>query len=103
EVTTNGTSLRVKGDKAVELGLAKFTVPDLLAFRQHYNLEHELALAEPSWADYLIDALAQPAVAWILLLIGGAALYAELQAPGIGVGGFVAGVCFLLYFWSKHL
>jgi membrane-bound ClpP family serine protease len=42
-------------------------------------------------------------VAWLLLLIGGAALYAELQAPGIGVGGFVAGVCFLLYFWSKHL
>src|SRR4029079_19487675 len=54
-------------------------------------------------ADYLIDALAAPAVAWLLLLIGGAALYAELQAPGIGVGGFVAGVCFLLYFWSKHL
>ena len=60
-------------------------------------------LAEPGWADYLIDALAAPAVAWLLLLIGGAALYAELQAPGIGVGGFVAGVCFLLYFWSKHL
>jgi membrane-bound ClpP family serine protease len=37
------------------------------------------------------------------LLIGGAALYAELQSPGIGIGGFVAGVWFLLYFWSKHL
>ena len=23
--------------------------------------------------------------------------------PGIGVGGFVSGVCFLLYFWSQHL
>jgi membrane-bound ClpP family serine protease len=47
--------------------------------------------------------LASPGVAWLLLLIGGAALYAELQSPGIGVGAFVAGVCFLLYFWSKHL
>ena len=76
---------------------------DFAAFKQVYGLENELVLAEPGWADYLIDALAAPAVAWLLLLIGGAALYAELQAPGIGIGGFVAGICFLLYFWSKHL
>ncbi len=42
-------------------------------------------------------------MAWLLLLIGGAALYAELQSPGIGIGAFIAGICFLLYFWSKHL
>lgn len=103
EVTRAGEPLRVTGDRAGELGLARHVVPDFTAFKQAYSLEGELALAEPSWADYLIDALAQPAVAWLLLLIGGAALYAELQAPGIGIGAFVAGICFLLYFWSKHL
>ncbi|MFQ5422177.1 MAG: hypothetical protein ACE5EY_17660, partial [Anaerolineae bacterium] len=30
-------------------------------------------------------------------------LYIELQAPGIGIGGFVASVAFLLFFWSKYL
>jgi membrane-bound ClpP family serine protease len=103
EVTRAGEPLRVTGDRAGELGMARHVVQDFADFKQVYALEGELALAEPSWADYLIDALAAPAVAWLLLLIGGAALYAELQAPGIGIGGFIAGICFLLYFWSKHL
>ncbi len=103
EVTKAPGPLVLKGDPAQELGLARHVVNDFAGFRQLYGLENELILAEPGWAEYLIGALAEPAVAWLLLLIGGAALYAELQAPGIGVGGFVAGVCFLLYFWSKHL
>jgi membrane-bound ClpP family serine protease len=36
-------------------------------------------------------------------LLGGAALYAELQSPGIGLGGLIAALCFLLYFWSAYL
>ncbi len=103
EVTHPGRPLQLKGATALELGLARHTVQDLEGFKQLYGLEDELVVAEPGWADYLIDALANPAVAWLLLLIGGAALYAELQAPGIGVGGFIAAVCFLLYFWSKFL
>lgn len=103
EVTKAGTPLRLTGQRAHELGLARHTVRDFAGFKQVYGVENELVLAEPGWADYLIDALAAPAVAWLLLLIGGAALYAELQAPGIGIGGFVAGICFLLFFWSKHL
>src|SRR5690606_29522877 len=37
----------------------------------------------------------------LLLFVGLAALYAEIQAPGIGLGGFIAGVCFLLFFWNR--
>ncbi len=76
---------------------------DFNDFKQQYGLEGDVSLAEPGWADYLIEALAAPAVAWLLLLIGGAALYAEIQAPGIGIGAFIAGLCFLLFFWSKYL
>ena len=103
EVTRVGRPLRLVGERAAQLRLARDTVPDFPAFKQIYGLENELVLAEPGWAHFLVDALAAPTVAWLLLLIGGAALYAEVQAPGIGIGGFVAGVCFLLYFWSKYL
>lgn len=103
EITRAGVPLQMTGEQAVELGAARHTASDAASFRQIYGLQNDMALAESGWAHFLIEALAAPAVAWMLLLIGGAALYAELQSPGIGVGGFVALVCFVLYFWSKHL
>ncbi len=95
--------LKVGAARAEELGLARHTVSDFNEFRQLYNLEDDVSLAEPGWAGALIDALAMPGVALLLLFIGVAALYAELHSPGIGVGAFVAGICFLLFFWSKYL
>ena len=95
--------LKVHGARAEELGLARHAVADFTEFRQLYNLEDDVSLVEMGWADALIDALAMPGVAWLLLFVGVAALYAELHSPGIGVGGFVAGICFLLFFWSKYL
>ncbi len=103
EITHAGEPLRVTGDRAAALGMARYAVQDFTDLKQQYGLEGDIELAEPGWADYLIEALAAPAVAWLLLLIGGAALYAEIQSPGIGIGAFIAGICFLLYFWSKHL
>ena len=78
-------------------------VENFAQFKQYYGLENDPTLVEPGWADFLIQALASPGVAVLLLLIGGAALYIELHAPGIGIGGFVAAVCFLLFFWSRYL
>lgn len=103
EITKPGHPLMLKGDAAHEMGVARDVVPDFAGFKRLYSLDDEMIQAEPGWAHFFIDALAEPTVAWLLLLIGGAALYAELQAPGIGVGGFVAAMCFLLFFWSKYL
>ena len=68
-----------------------------------YGLEGDVDLAAPGWADTLLDALASPGIAWLLLLIGGAGLYIELHTPGVGLGGFVAMVAFIVYFWSQYL
>jgi membrane-bound serine protease (ClpP class) len=103
EITRPGQALKLSGDRALQLGLARHVVQNFADLKQQFGLEGDVALAEPNWADFLVQALAAPAVAWLLLLIGGAAIYAELQAPGIGIGAFIAGICFLLYFWSKHL
>jgi membrane-bound ClpP family serine protease len=62
-----------------------------------------MAIAEPGWAERLLTALASPELAWLLLLIGGAGLYIELKTPGVGLGGFVSMVAFIVYFWSQHL
>jgi len=102
-VTRPGVPFRASGDKAVEYRLANDTAGDFAQFKQRYGLQGDPALMEPDWADFLIDALASPGVAAILLMIGFVAMYAELHSPGIGIGGFLAAVCFLLFFWSRYL
>jgi membrane-bound ClpP family serine protease len=42
-------------------------------------------------------------LAFLLLFIGFAALSAEANAPGLSVPGFIALICFGLYFWMKFL
>ncbi len=102
-ITTPGVPLKLTGTQAERYHLANHLVKNFAQLKQYYGLENEPRLAEPGWADFLIRALASPSLAVILLLIGGAALYIELHSPGIGVGGFVAAVCFLLFFWSRYL
>jgi membrane-bound ClpP family serine protease len=103
EVTEKGRLFKADGQQAVEFGLADDVVDGFEEFRRLYGLESDVRLVEPGWADTLIDALRSPGVAWFLLLVGGAALYAELQSPGIGVGAFISAVCFLIFFWSNYL
>lgn len=95
--------IELSGRSAEAMGLATHVVdgfPELVAT---YGLPADIAVQEPGWADRLLDALASPGVAWLLLLIGGAGLYIEMHTPGIGFGGFVALVAFIVYFWSQHL
>ena len=95
--------LRIDGRRAESLGLASHVVADFAGVRRAYGLEGDVVLSEPGWADQLLDALASPGLAWLLLLIGMAGLYIEVKTPGIGFGGFVSMVAFIVYFWSQHL
>jgi membrane-bound ClpP family serine protease len=103
QIAGTGKPLLVEGKAAVEYRLADEVVDGFTQFKQLYGLENDPALLEPSWADFLVSWLAAPGIAFVLLTIGFIALYIELQAPGIGVGGFVAALCFLIFFWSMFL
>jgi membrane-bound ClpP family serine protease len=102
-VTRPGAVLHLTGAEAKDLGLASETVESFDELKQLYGLQNDPKLIEPNWADTLVEALARPELAALLLILGGVAVYAELHAPGVGVGGFIASVCFLLFFWSKFL
>ena len=102
-VTTAGVPLKLKGTQAEDYHLVNRVVDDFAQFKQYYGLENDPALVEPGWADLLIQALASPGVAVLLLVIGGAAIYIELHSPGLGIGAFIAAACFLLFFWSRYL
>jgi membrane-bound serine protease (ClpP class) len=102
-VTTNTGPLKLTGDRAEELGLAWHTARDFNEFKRLYGIENELPVVEPGWADFLIGALSSPSILGFLLFLGLAGIIAETYAPGHGVGGFIALVSFMLYFWIQHL
>jgi membrane-bound ClpP family serine protease len=104
EVATQpGTMLQVTGEQAYEMGLARYVVANLHDLKQIYQLEGDLTTVKPNWALQLIDALAAPELAWMLVFIGGFCLIPELVSPGIGIAGFLACLCFLMFFWSQFL
>ena len=67
--------IELNGRTAESLGLATHVVDEFAGLVRTYGLPEEIAVLEPGWADRLLDALASPGVAWLLLLIGGAGLY----------------------------
>ncbi len=103
KVTAHNVPLKLNGKQAEEMGLTQQVVANLDELKQFYGLETDPALVEPGWADVLIEALGSNGVAILLLFIGAAALYFEFHTPGLGIGAFVALVCFVLFFWSRFL
>jgi membrane-bound serine protease (ClpP class) len=49
-----------------------------------------------SWTNRLLDALANPTLASILLTLGVLGILYELSSPGVGLGGIVGTICLVL-------
>jgi membrane-bound ClpP family serine protease len=93
----------LSGIEAERLGLGRYLAGNFEEFRQLYHLEGEFGFVQPNWAHNLIESLASPRIAGILLFVAWFALLIEFSQPGLSVPGFVAGLCFVLYFWSHFL
>lgn len=95
--------LQVSGDRAVELGLAQAIVASRRDIEERYRLDEDFLLLEPSGVDTAVWILNNTFVTGLILVVGIIALYFELSAPGIGIGGLTAGLCFAIFFWSRFL
>lgn len=102
-VKSAGETLRLSSARADELDIASHIVATNDEFKRVFGFTGEVPTAERNWALELIEGLSSPALAVLLLVIGLVGIYIELHAPGTGVGGFVAALAFLLFFWSKYL
>lgn len=104
EASKEGQFLEVQGSEAVEIGLANGLVNSRAALAEHFNQsEQDMIVLGSSWVDTLVTILNFRFVTVLLFVIGMIAVYVEMAAPGIGVGGLVAGLCFGLFFWSRFL
>ncbi|MEX2176089.1 MAG: NfeD family protein, partial [Pirellulaceae bacterium] len=93
----------ITGQTAQQWGLATTVVRNFEEAKSLYQIEGELVPAKANWALALIEWLADPRIAGVLLFIGWFALMFEMSSPGVGLPGFISGLCFLLYFWSQFL
>ena len=93
--------------QADDVGIVRYLVKDRSEVEALYQLEESPELLVPTAAFRGIQRfakfLASPWISWMLLF--GAMMFfsTELSSPGLGVPGFAAAVCFMLFFWSQYL
>jgi len=102
--SAKGRFLEMNGERAVEFELANGLVNgrDDLARRLGIR-EQDFVFLTTDWIDSAALIFNSWPVTALLIIIGLIALYVELMAPGIGVGGLIAGLCCALFFWSRFL
>jgi len=96
-------AIGISGERAVEMRIARGTVESENDLKTMYGLAEPPKLLRPNWALELVERLADPRLAGFLMFVGIFAIWIEFNTPGIGVPGFIGGVCLLLFFWSQVL
>ncbi|MEM6979573.1 MAG: NfeD family protein [Planctomycetota bacterium] len=90
--------------RAVALGLADGEASTLSTAAAAIGLnEVPEALSDRGLVRWVEQIGRSDALAFVLLLVGFMMLSTELSAPGLGIPGFVAMLCFAFFFWTKFL
>jgi membrane-bound serine protease (ClpP class) len=101
------TEQGLTGTKAEQLFIAKTIAEDMAQIKSYYQLEDMPRALQPSatdrWVERAAGFLASPFIAPWLLFAGMFLFSSEMSAPGLGVPGFLAACCFMLFFWSQYL
>ena len=101
-VVAKGELLTMDDAEALELGFSSMSVDgieDLLQERAIKN--HEAIRIKESWSESLVRLIGN--IAPYLLMIGLAALYIEIKAPGFGLPGIIGITCLALVFLSQYM
>ena len=90
------------GQRTFELGIANGLVEGREELADTMGVELSSAnVYRHTVTDNVVHTLNTSWVTGLLIIVGLIALYVELSAPGIGIGGLLAGLCALLFFWSR--
>lgn len=93
----------VSAEEAVRLGLARGIAESISEIEQDYHLPEPMARMQAGWAHELVQRLADPRLAGVLLFVAFFALFLEAMTPGLGLPSIISALCFILFFWSQFL
>jgi membrane-bound serine protease (ClpP class) len=97
-----GSLLRITAPLALEFRIAQSTdIASLDDLNAHYGLEpQKIRVARDDWLESVAEFFREPAVNFLLIMLGIVGLIMELKMPGTTVPGVVAAICFVLFFWA---
>ncbi len=101
-VVEEGELLTLSAAEARELGFSSMTAGSIEEMLSAMGVSPAgLVRIEESWSETLVRFIGS--IAPILMMIGLAALYMEMKAPGFGVPGFVGVACLAAVFLNQYV
>ncbi|MBC2717535.1 MAG: serine protease [Desulfobacteraceae bacterium] len=101
-VVEKGELLTMHAEEAVELGFSKMTADSIADMLGQMGIEnYEVIHIEQSWSESMVRFIGR--IAPILMMIGLAALYMEMKAPGFGVPGIIGIICLAIVFLNQYM
>lgn len=95
-----GRFLTLTSKRAEQLQLTSATVDGFSSLEQRLGIQGGWTRKSYGVTDRIVDFLNNFWITGLLLLVGIIAMFIEISAPGISVGGLIALLCFSLFFWS---
>jgi len=100
-IVPEGRLLTMHDREAEEYGFSKMTVDNIPAMLSAMGYQdYSLVRISPSWSEKMARYLGS--IAPILLMIGLAALYIEMQAPGFGFPGAIGVILLFIVFFGQY-
>lgn len=101
-VIKEGELLTMENEEAVQLGFSKMTVSTIDELLKAKGLkEYRIIRIEETWSEALVRFIGK--ITPILMMLGLAALYTEMKAPGFGLPGILGISCLALVFLNQYL
>ena len=101
-IVEEGELLTMHAEEAVHLGFSKMTADSIDDMLGQMGIEnYEVIHIEQSWSEAMVRFIGR--IAPILMMIGLAALYMEMKAPGFGVPGIIGIICLAIVFLNQYM
>ena len=97
-----GKFLKINAPLAREFNIALDTdINSIEALNSYVRVDSQkVRIARDDWLEQVAEFFREPAVNFILIMLGIVGLIMELKLPGTTVPGVIAAVCFVLFFWA---
>lgn len=100
-IIAEGELLTMNAAEALDYGFSRMTADSIEEMLKQMEItDYEIVRIEEMWSETMVRFIGR--IAPILMMIGLAALYMELKAPGFGLPGMIGIICLSVVFLNQY-